>query len=120
VSVAVAVAGAVVAVAADRFVRGQLFQPLVIVLVQAALIVVARRTRWIGACTLHSLPECKFVLAALRGDLGSAWLDSIGNASSGKLSPIYFSTVTNEMNHDGLFVVENLVYDTVVTHSQPV
>ena len=35
------------------------------------------------------------------------------------LLPIYFSTVTNEVNHDHSFIMQDLVYDAVITYAKP-
>ena len=49
-------AGAVVTVFADWFVRGQFFQPVVVILVQAALNIVDQKNTTTAACPLYSLP----------------------------------------------------------------
>jgi hypothetical protein len=39
-----------------------------------------------------------------------------GRKSFALLLPIYFSTMTNKVNHDHSFTVEDLIYDAIVTY----
>jgi hypothetical protein len=51
-------AGAIVAVFADRLVRSQFFWPVIIVLVQAALNIIDQKNTIAAACRSSSLPIC--------------------------------------------------------------